>query len=150
MIDTSTINNIREEFESANKQNTEGYYDILAASISICDRDIQVEDAIMSYVAQNMDYYKDICESLVYVLSTSNSNLIKVLKYIVEKSLGKYMDLTKVISEFSNIRDKIGVSDERFLEFLNQWDSQNLFDSEGIQTIVKEIFTMRVNLRKML
>lgn len=140
MIDTSTINNIREEFESANKQNTEGYYDILAASISICDRDIQVEDAIMSYVAQNMDYYKDICESLVYVLSTSNSNLIKVLKYIVEKSLGKYMDLTKVISEFSNIRDKIGVSDERFLEFLNQWDSQNLFDSEGIQTIVKGDF----------
>ena len=93
MIDTSTINNIREEFESANKQNTEGYYDILACINFICDRDIQVEDAIMSYVVQNMDYYKDICESLVYVLSTSNSNLIKVLKYIVEKSLGKYMDL---------------------------------------------------------
>src|SRR5699024_8465258 len=91
------------------------------------------------YIAENIDYYAKYDDLLINNLSWNIPLLTQVLKYMTENKLGHILSLEKVLPRFFQIKDKLGITEQVFLEQLNDWEKhKDSINSSNIQTTLPD------------
>lgn len=77
----------------------------------------------LKYVAKVMDYYVDHGDLLIKSVGWNNSLLNDTLQYMVKNKLGYKLSLIDILPQFENIKNRISVTEDAFIEHLAEWDS---------------------------
>ena len=123
-LDSSFVNQLHSEVEADGSNIQEsGYYDLVAMQLAH-GRDVSlIKGCDVKYVAEIMDYYADHGNLLVNSVGWNIQLLNETLQYMVNNKLGYKLLLSDILPQFDNIKSRIGVTDEVFIEHLAEWNT---------------------------
>ena len=122
-LDSNYINQLYSELESDDRNKTEsGYYDFVAMQLSLGRSVSLISDGNVRYVAEVIDYYADHGDMLVNCIGWNIPLLNDVLQYMVNHKLGFRLSLSQILPQYENIKNRIHVTDETFIEHLAEWN----------------------------
>ena len=70
-----------------------------------------------------MDYYIDHGDLLINSVEWDIPLLNETLQYAVNNKLGDKLLISDILPQFENIKNRIGVTDEAFIEHLADWNN---------------------------
>lgn len=97
------------------------------------------EPDTISRVAELMDYYASYGDLLVNCVSWNSSTLNQVLGYMTIKGMGNSsLAVERILPQYDNILNRIGVSDKEFLTQLSLWseEASKVITKENIKAII--------------
>ena len=100
-----------------------GYYDLVAMQLAHGRSISLIEGGDIKYIAEVMDYYVDHGDLLVNSVRWNIPLLNETLQYMVNHKLGYKLLLSDILSQFKEIKNRIGVTDEAFIEHLAEWNN---------------------------
>ena len=123
-LDSSFVNQLHSEVEADGSNIQEsGYYDLVAMQLAH-GRDVSlIKGCDVKYVAEIMDYYIDHGDLLVNSVEWDIPLLNETLQYAVNNKLGDKLLISDILPQFENIKNRIGVTDEAFIEHLADWNN---------------------------
>lgn len=101
--------------------NQKGYADVVAMSLVQGQHVPSVDEAHIPDIAESIDYYINYGDLLINSINWNNDSLFTVLKYIIKNGLGERLSIESILPHYSQIRDRIGVSDEELVNHLSDW-----------------------------
>ena len=152
ILDLSSVNQLYSELESDSRDiETSGYYDLVAMQLAYGHSASLIEGTKIECVAEIMDYYADHGDLLIKSIGWNNSLLNDTLQYMVNNKMGYRLSLENVLPQFVNIKNRIGVTDEAFIEHLAEWnaDLDEEITTDNIKNVIPDAsfygLTTRVN-----
>lgn len=123
-LDPSYVNQLHSEMEvdDSNIQKS-GYYDLVAMQLAHGHPISLIAGGDIKYVAEVMDYYIDHGDLLVNSVAWNIPLLSETLQYMVNHKLGYKLLLSDILPQFEDIKNRIGVTDEVFIEHLAEWNT---------------------------
>ena len=123
-LDSSFVNQLHSEVEADGSNIQEsGYYDLVAMQLAH-GRDVSlIKGCDVKYVAEIMDYYIDHGDLLINSVEWDIPLLNETLQYAVNNKLGDKLLISDILPQFENIKNRIGVTDEAFIEHLAEWNN---------------------------
>lgn len=123
-LDSTYINQLHSELETDGRNIKEsGYYDLVAMQLAHGHSVSLIEGGDIKYVAELMDYYVDHGDLLVNSVGWNIPLLNETLQYMVNHKLGYKLLLSDILPQFEDIKNRIGVTDEVFIEHLAEWNT---------------------------
>ena len=123
-LDPTYINQLHSELKTDGRNIEEsGYYDLVAMQLAHGRSVSLIEGGDIKYVAKVMDYYVDHGDLLIKSVGWNNSLLNDTLQYMVKNKLGYKLSLIDILPQFENIKNRISVTEDAFIEHLAEWDS---------------------------
>ncbi len=124
MLDSSYINQLYSELETDGSDlNKSGYYDLIAMQLANGRTVSLIDGGDIKCVAEVMDYYANHGDLLIKSISWNNSLLNDTLQYMVNHKLGYRLSLTEILPQFENIKNRIDVTEDAFIEHLAEWNT---------------------------
>ena len=122
-LDPNYINQLYSELVSEDCNITEsGYYDLVAMQLSQGRSVSLISDGNVKCVAEVMDYYSNHGDMLINCIRWNIPLLNDVLQYMVNHKLGFRLSLPDILPQYENIKNRIQVTDETFIEHLDEWN----------------------------
>ena len=123
-LDSSFVNQLHSEVEADGSNIQEsGYYDLVAMQLAH-GRDVSlIKGCDVKYVAEIMDYYIDHGDLLINSVEWDIPLLNETLQYAVNNKLGDKLLISGILPQFEDIKNRIGVTDEAFIEHLADWNN---------------------------
>lgn len=122
-LDATYINQLHSELETDGRDIQEsGYYDLVAMQLAHGHAVSLIDGGDLKYVAEILDYYADYGDLLINSAGWNNSLLNVTLQYMVNHKLGYKLTLTEILPQFENIKNRINVTEDAFIEHLAEWD----------------------------
>ena len=123
-LDSTYINQLHSELNTDGRNIEEsGYYDLVAMQLAHGRSVSLIESGDIKYVAKIMDYYVNHGDLLIKSVGWNNSLLNDTLQYMVKNKLGYKLSLIDILPQFENIKNRISVTEDAFIEHLAEWDS---------------------------
>ncbi len=123
-LDSTIINQLYSELETDGRNIAEsGYYDLVAMQLSQGRTVSLIDGGDIKCVAEIMDYYADHGDLLIKSVSWNNSLLNDTLQYMVNNKLGYKLSITEILPQFENIKNRINVTEDAFIEHLAEWNT---------------------------
>ena len=123
-LDATYINQLHSELETDGRDIQEsGYYDLVAMQLAHGHAVSLIDGGDLKYVAEILDYYADYGDLLIKSVGWNNSLLNATLQYMVNHKLGYKLSLTEILPQFENIKNRINVTEDAFIEHLAEWDN---------------------------
>lgn len=121
--------------ETFRNQQSEEFWEIATIRLANLENlGMNLSEEQIKYIAQQLDYYGNYGDLL---LNSNNPNLNVILKYMTENQLGQSLSLGKILPQFFNIKQRIGVTEEALLTQLNRWNSsKSIVSKDNIQSII--------------
>lgn len=98
-----------------------GYTDVVAMRLVQGQQVPTVDESFIPDIAKNIDYYATYGDLLTNNLNWGIQLLNSVLKHMVQHGLGEHLSIESILPHYFQIRDKIGVTDEEFINHLSDW-----------------------------
>ena len=137
-LDSSYVNQLYSELASDNRNIQEsGYYDLVAMQLAHGRSISLTEGGEIKRVAEVMDYYADHGDLLIKSIGISNSLLNDILQYMVNNKMGYILSLKDVLPQFVNIKNRINVTENAFIEHLAEWNTD--LDEEITPNNIKNV-----------
>ncbi len=138
-LDPNYINQLYSELVSDNRNITEsGYYDLVAMQLSLGHSVSLISDGNVKCIAEVMDYYTNHGDMLINCIGWNIPLLNDVLQYMVKHKLGYRLSLPDILPRYENIKNRIQVTDEIFIEHLAKWsiDLDEDIDKNNIRKVI--------------
>ena len=117
--------------------NQKGYADAVAMSLARAQHVPSIDEAHIPDVAEAMDYYSDYGDLLINSINWNNNSLFTVLKYMIQNGLGEHLSIEAILPHYSQIRDRVGVSNEELLNHLSDWSEH--IDGEITKDNIRDV-----------
>lgn len=123
-LDSTYINQLHSELATDGRDIQEsGYYDLVAMQLAHGRAVSLIDGGDIKCVAEILDYYADHGDLLIKSVNWNNSLLNDTLQYMVNHKLGYKLSLTEILPQFENIKNRIDVTEDAFIEHLAEWNS---------------------------